>query len=355
MKSLPDSGGGLSREAIAELLGPISPERVAQLFSRARQVRRQISGRKIFLRGIIEISNFCGKDCFYCGIRRSNRKVSRYRMPEREVLSTTRAAFRHGYTSVLLQSGEETSSDFLSWVERLTGQIKQETEGRMRIVLSLGEQEPETYRRWRKAGADRYLLRIETSNHDLYRSLHPPDHLAERRLKCLQVLKRLGYQVGSGMLIGLPGQTPQDLANDALWLKEISVDMIGMGPYIPHPLTPLAGQAGIKSPAERLQLGLKMIAVCRIIMPEVNIAATTALGVLDPAGWEMGIRAGANVVMPNLTPPDYRQDYNLYQGKPAEEDGARGLDALRHRIAAGGDELASEEYGDSLHFRRRIG
>lgn len=355
MKSLPDSGGSLSREAIAELLGPISPERVAGLFSRARQVRREISGRKIFLRGIIEISNYCGKDCFYCGIRRSNREVSRYRMKEREVLSTARSAFRHGYTSVLLQSGEESSSDFINWVERLTRQIKQETEGRMRIVLSLGEQEPETYRRWREAGADRYLLRIETSNRDLYRSLHPPDHLAEKRLECLQALNRLGYQVGSGMLIGLPGQTPQDLADDALWLKEIAVDMIGMGPYIPHPLTPLASRAGIKSPAERLQLGLKMIAVCRIIMPEVNIAATTALGVLDPAGWEMGIRAGANVVMPNLTPPDYRQDYNLYQGKPAEKDGIRGLDALRRRIAADGDELVSEEWGDSLHFRRRIG
>jgi biotin synthase len=355
MKPDPEPDRPLSREAIRELLGPIPLGRVELLFAEARQVKQQTCGGKVFLRGIVELSNFCEKDCFYCGIRRSNPDVARYRMEEEEVIAAARAAFRRGYRSLLLQSGEEKTPQAVARVERLTGRIKTETEGRMRIVLSLGEQETETYRRWRAAGADRYLLRIETSSPRLYRSLHPGDHLHQRRLECLHTLRELGYQVGSGMLIGLPGQTPGDLADDALFLKEIDVDMIGMGPYIPHPRTPLARQAGKVSPAERLELGLKMIAVCRILMPEVNIAATTALGTLDPAGRELGLAAGANVVMPNLTPRDYRREYNLYQGKPLEEDGILGLESLRRRIAAGGDELVLDEWGDSLHFRRRMG
>lgn len=344
----------LSREKIVELLGPVSPGRLEELFAAARRVKRRTSGRKVFLRGIIEISNYCGKDCFYCGIRRSNPEVIRYRMEEEEVIAATREAFSRGYRSILLQSGEEQTEEAVARVERLTGRIKNETGGEMRIVLSLGEQEPKTYLRWREAGADRYLLRIETANPRLYRSLHPPDHRHEKRLECLHTLRELGYQVGSGMLIGLPGQTPEDLAGDALFLRKIDVDMIGMGPYIPHPATPLARRAGEASPADRLEQGLKMIAVCRLLLPEVNIAATTALGTLDPAGRELGLAAGANVVMPNLTPLPYRREYNLYLGKPLEEGGISGLEDLRRRIAAGGDELIPGEWGDSLHFRRRI-
>ena len=346
-------GENLRRAEIEGLLKLSAPGAIESLFGRARNVRDRHIGPFVYLRGIIELSNICAKDCRYCGIRKSNRDLERFLIPEDEIAAAARNARNNGFTSILLQAGECRDHEFVQLVERLIRRIKEESGGETGITLSLGEQRREVYRRWFAAGAHRYLLRIETSNPKIYRSIHPGDHLHSVRKKCLEYLREIGYQVGSGILIGFPGQTAADLAADACFLKEIDVDMIGMGPYIPHPATPMGRETAVASPAARLETGLKMIAVCRLLMPDINIAATTALQTLDDRGWARGIRSGANVVMTDFTPRRYRSAYDLYQGRFTSDPAVPPLRQLEELLNGIPEKIIPGAWGDAPHFFTR--
>jgi biotin synthase len=324
------------------------------LLDYAYDVKRRTVGTTVYFRGLIEYSNICVKNCYYCGIRRDNRSAHRYTMTPAEVIDAGLLAYRQGMGSIVLQAGERTDPAYIDTITGLIGGLKSASGGKLGITLSLGEQSPGVYRRWFDAGAHRYLLRIETSSPALYARLHPADHDYARRVECLRVLKGIGYQVGTGVMIGLPYQTVDDLAGDIEFFRDMDIDMIGMGPYILHNDTPLANGFD-DTPAsglERFRLALKMVALTRILLKDVNIAATTALQVLDPAGREKALRAGANIVMPNITPAVYRPDYTLYQGKPcADEEPDQCMGCLSTRIRMTGEEVGLNEWGDSPHFR----
>ena len=291
-----------------------------EIFAAAREVKVKCGKTETLPRGLIETSNVCAKDCLYCGIRKGNAKVPRYLIPEEEVIACIDEARRRGYPAVAFQAGEIESEANTAYYERLTacatGRAGSMTPP-LEVTLSLGEQTEEVYRRWKDAGAMRYLLRIETSNRELYAKIHPAECSFERRLGCIRTLKRLGYVTGSGVMIGIPGQTIRDLANDIVFFGDERLDMVGMGPYIEHPETPLSELARRSSEHEvRLDLTLKMIALARLYLHDVNIVAATALEVLDPEGGRnRGIEAGANVIMPVLTPRKYGCNYDLYPGK----------------------------------------
>lgn len=313
-----------------------------ELFAEAVAVRDRTIGDKVYLRGLIELSNRCRKNCFYCGIRRGCTETVRYELSDEQVLSAAEYAWRSGYGSVVIQAGERTDRAFVDWIELLVGRIKTLSDGELGITLSLGEQGREVYRRWFKAGAHRYLLRIESSSPDLYAKIHPADHSYDRRLECLGFLKEEGYQVGTGVMIGLPYQTAENLADDLLFFKTLDIDMCGMGPYIEYPGAPLAEISSYYTREERLQLALRMIALLRLLMPDINIASTTALHALHPQGRELGIAAGANVMMPNLTPDAVRGNYKLYDNKPLQDMDLRGFHVA-----------LDNAWGDSRHFTSR--
>jgi len=342
-----------SRDDLVALLLAEGEER-QQLFQRAQSVKLQTIGNKVYLRGLVEFSNICAKDCLYCGIRKSNKKVIRYEATDDEILDACRFAWQNRFGSVVLQSGELSSSAFVNRVDSLLRQIKQLSNDELGITLSCGEQSLETYRQWRKSGAHRYLLRIESSNPELYRKIHPENefHSFDRRLQALKDLKATGYQVGTGVMIGLPFQAIEDLANDLLFLKQIDVDMVGMGPYIEHEDTPLFEFRNlIKTKQERFDLALKMVATLRLLMPDINIAAATALQAIAPAGREKALTIGANIIMPNLTPCDYRKEYQLYEDKPClDEDAELCRNCLEARIELAGCEIGYGKWGDSKHF-----
>ena len=343
----------LTHRELAEVLA--WPDAQA-LFKAAYDVKRKHVGRRVAFRGLVEFGNACEKDCFYCGIRKSNDKVRRFRMTAGEIVRAAEWSCQAGYGNVVLQSGELTGEANAAFVEGVLRRIRAAAGDGFGITLSLGEQPEETYRRWKEAGAHRYLLRIETSNPALYAKLHPADHSWERRLGCLHALRRCGYQVGTGVMSGLPGQTIDDLASDIEFFAKEDVDMIGMGPYIPHPDTPL-GKDVPWTPdkaRDRLELGLRMIAATRLHLHDVNIAAATALQALDPEGREQGLLAGANVMMPNVTDGQYRADYLLYAGKPCLDENASACrTCLERRIAAIGEEILWNERGDSPHWGKR--
>jgi biotin synthase len=292
-------------DELALLLGVSDPE-AADLFAAADRVRADAAGDEIQLRALIEFSNHCRRNCHYCGLRSGNAALSRYRMDGQEIIDTARTAAALGYRTVVLQSGEDQhyAADLLAALLRT---IRAESD--LAITLSIGERSEEEYARLRDAGADRFLLRIETSSPDLYRELHP-DSDWHARLECLHSLRRLGYQVGSGVMIGMPGQTLEMLADDLLFLQSLDLDMIGVGPFIPNPATPLADAAG-----GTLALALRFVACLRMLCPSAFIPATTALGTLHPTGRQQALRAGADVLMPNATPMKYRERYQLYPGK----------------------------------------
>lgn len=343
----------LTRADLVRLLAEAEP---ADLFAAAYAVKERNIGKRVALRGLIEFGNICQKDCFYCGIRRSNDQVQRYRLDADDVVRMAVWAWRQQYGSVVLQSGELESEENTALIETVLRRISAETGGELGVTLSLGEQNEETYRRWLEAGAHRYLLRIETSNPALYARLHPPDHRFERRLSCLQSLHRLGYQTGSGVMIGLPGQTLEDLADDVLFFGRTDLDMIGMGPFIPHHQTPMRQDHGLTTEARQhlLQLSLKMIAVTRLYLHDVNIAATTALQAIDDRGREQGLLAGANVIMPNVTDVQYRSNYQLYDHKPClDENAAQCRTCLSGRIQSVGESISWGERGDPPHFHAR--
>jgi biotin synthase len=315
-------------------------------------------GNKVYFRGLIELSNICGKDCYYCGIRKSNPKVARYRMPDDEIVEAAIWAYHEGYGSIVLQAGEIQGDKFTDDIEQIIRKIKSETKGELGITLSLGEQNDSTYMRWYDAGAHRYLLRIETSDSDLYSTLHPSDHDYEKRKTCLYALKRIGYYVGTGVMIGLPGQTVENCADDILFFRDLDVDMIGMGPYIPHNDTPLGAPSDISGfdGSEQLEKALMMIAVTRIVLKDVNIASTTALQALNDLGREMGLKAGANIIMPNITDTRYRRGYQLYENKPClDENASMCRGCLESRIQSIGETIGYHEWGDSPHFNVRTG
>lgn len=274
--------------------------------------------RRLLLRGLIEVSNRCAKNCLYCGIRRGNRKVVRYHMTEDEVMACVEEAVRRGYPAVALQAGELETEANTAFYE---GVLRRLPPG-LEVTLSLGEQTEAVYRRWKEAAGGRvlrYLLRIETSNRALYAKIHPADCSFDRRVNCIRTLKRLGYVTGSGVMIGLPGQTRDDLLRDIDFFVAERLDMVGMGPYVEHPDSPLAGRDegwGMRDEEERLELALWMIREVRKRLPNVNMVAATALEALAPGrGRALGLVAGANVVMPDLTPEKYKLAYDLYPGK----------------------------------------
>ena len=342
----------LARDELAQLLSIEDEEGLQALFASAYELKVKCCGKRVAMRGLVEAGNVCAKDCLYCGIRKSNGNVSRYQLTADEIVRLAELDAKQGYASLVIQSGEIESEAHTRFIEDVLRRIAPLDLG---VTLSLGEQTEEVYRRWKEAGAARYLLRIETSNPDLYATLHPSGHSWERRVECLRALRRCGYQVGTGVMCGLPGQTYDDLARDISFFAEMDVDMIGMGPFIPHPDTPLG--AAHQAPGARRQaltMGLKMIAVTRLHLHDVNIAAATALQALAPDGRERGIRAGANVIMPNITDTKYRRSYQLYAGKPCLDENA-GLckGCLERRLAAIGETIDYGRRGDSLHYRRR--
>jgi biotin synthase len=333
-------------------LGEKNPVKLEELYREARACAVRHVGTKVYFRGLIEFSNRCVKDCYYCGIRKSNARVTRFSMEEAGILECAKMAQDMNYGSIVLQSGERRDEDYVCFIEGILRKIKVFTSGKLGITLSLGEQTADTYERWFRAGAHRYLLRIETSNPALYKRLHPEDHSFNARVECLKVLRRAGYQVGTGVMIGLPFQTHEDLIRDILFFKQEDIDMIGMGPYVPHADTPLVHAN--HDPEENFRLGLVMIALTRLVLKDVNIAAATALQTLDPSGREKGVLSGANIIMPNITPTDYRKFYQLYDNKPClDENALQCKSCLEHRIRAAGAEIGYGEWGDSPHALKK--
>ncbi|MFA7582081.1 MAG: [FeFe] hydrogenase H-cluster radical SAM maturase HydE [Proteiniphilum sp.] len=343
----------LSKQEIVTMLSLVGDDR-QQLFDHAAIIKRQQTGNTVWLRGLIELSNVCEKDCYYCGIRSSNQRIVRYNLSHDEVMQAVTQAHEKGYGSVAIQSGENSSKTFTQKINKIVLDSKKVTNGEIGITLSCGEQSEETYRRWFESGADRYLLRIETSSEELYKKIHPQDdlHSYSKRLGALESIRKTGYQVGTGVMIGLPFQTKEMLADDLLFMKRFDIDMCGMGPYMEHTDTPLfAFREQLPSPGERFSLSLMMVSLLRILMPDINIAATTALQVIHKEGREQAILAGANVLMPNITPKQYRDDYFLYNNKPvsARSDDDE-LAALEQRLRAIDHEIGFFRQGNSLHF-----
>lgn len=344
----------MTREEILRWLREEDETRLEELWQQANRERREKVGDKVHLRGLIEISNYCIRQCGYCGLRFGNRELERYRMSEEEILSCVGQAKSYGYGTVVLQSGEDYGIE-TEWLSRIIRRVKKETQ--LAVTLSLGERPDEDLEAWRKAGADRYLLRFETSDEGLYQSIHPslPGRVFDR-LAMLQTLKKLSYEAGSGVMIGIPGQTYASLSQDIDLFRELNLDMIGVGPYLPHPRTPL-GQGdgkytvpkGEQVPNTEL-MTYKVIALTRMVCPESNIPSTTALATINrERGRELGLMRGANVVMPNLTPLQYRAKYEIYPSKACiSEVPSECHSCLRDRIGAIGRKVGTGQ-GSRIH------
>ncbi|NVN95169.1 MAG: [FeFe] hydrogenase H-cluster radical SAM maturase HydE [Bacteroidetes bacterium] len=345
-----------SKSDLVELLKADGDDK-KKIFEKAAAIKKQYVGNKVYFRGLIEFSNICAKNCYYCGIRSGNKKLTRYYVTEAEVLDAVKYAHENKYASLVIQAGERSNKKFVNTITNLLHKINELTNNEMGITLSLGEQTEDTLIQWREAGAKRYLLRIEASNPELYRKLHPNNktHDFETRLNALHLLRKTGYQVGTGVMIGLPFQTIEDLADDLLFFKEFDIDMAGMGPYIEHEDTPLYQYRHLlMSKKERFDLSLKMVALLRIMMKDINIAATTAMQTLDKMGREKAIKVGSNIIMPNLTPVKYRDSYLLYEDKPCiDEEASECKNCLEARIHISGAEIGYGEWGDSLHFGKK--
>ncbi|NLK63027.1 MAG: [FeFe] hydrogenase H-cluster radical SAM maturase HydE [Fusobacteria bacterium] len=345
-----------SKKQIIDMLSLKNSDELNDLYEKAYQIKLDNIGGLVYFRGIIELGNVCEKDCYYCGIRKSNNKVNRFVFDKETIIECAKWCYTQNYGSIVLQSGESKDKNYVNYITELLKEIKKIGNGELGITLSLGEQDEDTYKAWYNAGAHRYLLRVETTNNSLFRSLHPKSHSLEERIKCLDILGKLGYQVGTGVMIGFPGQTVEDLANDIIFFKEKDIDMIGMGPYVRHSDTPfgqyLDNSDEVKK--ERLELGLKMIAVARIVLQDVNIATSTALQALHPLGRERGLKAGANIIMPVITPKIHRKDYMLYEDKPCMEDDAEDSKINIIKMVENiGEKVVLGKWGDSKHFSIR--
>ena len=341
----------MNEKEILELLK--SP--LEQLRGHAYLVKEQVVGRKIYLRGLIEFSNICRKNCYYCGIRCANGQLERYELSEKEVLEAADFAYQSGMGSIALQSGERQDKEFVSKIASLLTKIKKLSNGQLGITLSCGEQSEEVYRYWFEAGAHRYLLRIESGKQERYEKLHPKDsvHRFSERLKALESLRKCGYQVGSGVMVGLPFQSLEDVAFDLHFLSQLDLDMIGLGPYLEHDATPLYQYRETLWPKEhRLELALRSLAILRINLPDINMVAATSLSAVSPEqGKKLGLSFGANIVMPNLTPAKYREDYYLYQDRAAADVAQEEALGQLQKIAMElGEQVCLREWGDSKHF-----
>ena len=281
-----------------------------KLLREADRVRHDNVGDEVHLRGLIEFSNICRNNCLYCGIRRDNKLLQRYRMSEDELIETARRGTELGFKTIVMQSGEDMYYD----TGRMCRIIETIKKFDVAVTLSLGERKYEEYKDFRNAGADRYLMRIETTDKDLYHRLDPTMSW-QHRYECLLMLKELGYELGSGSMVGLPGQSVESIADDLLFMQKLEVDMAGIGPFIPHQQTPLKDTAG-----GTLDLALRTMALMRIMLPDINIPATTAMESLHPQGRIKALQSGANVVMPNITEGEYRKLYELYPGKICVND-----------------------------------
>ena len=323
----------LSKAEIVLLLN--SNESTQELFVAADRVRSQYVGDQVHLRGLIEFSNTCKMNCHYCGLRKDNSKIKRYWLTPDEIIELATKAESYGYKTVVLQSGEND----IYTVADMEYMIRSIKALGLAITLSIGEKTRSEYLSYKQAGADRYLLRIETTDQEVYAKLHPSMSF-ENRMRCLVELKELGYEVGTGCLVGLPGQTTESLADDILFFKEINADMIGLGPFIPNADTPLAHEEG-----GTFELSLKVMAITRLLLPDANIPATTAMETLNKQGRIIALQSGANVVMPNVTEGEYRQLYSLYPGKICINDTpAHCRGCITNKILSIG-RLVSKEYG----------
>lgn len=329
------------RSTLKSLILLTDQEERDYLFSTARQVREQFYGKKVFVRGLIEFTNYCRNDCYYCGIRKSNAQASRYRLSKDEIMECCETGYQLGFRTFVLQGGEdghytvEMLGDIISSIHRKFPDCA--------ITISFGEWSREAYEHWFQCGAERYLLRHETANEEHYRILHPEQMSLSNRKQCLYNLREIGYQVGSGFMVGSPGQTVDCLIEDIEFLQDLKPHMIGIGPYISHKDTPFCNEKN-----GTLEQTLNLLALLRIIFPKVLLPATTSLGTIDPGGREFGLLAGANVVMPNLSPVSVRKKYMLYDNKICTgEESAQCQKCLERRIESTGYEMVVER-GDSL-------
>lgn len=331
----------LTSEELHYLLTNISSETSSYLYEKADQVRQIYYGKKVYVRGLIEFTNYCKNDCYYCGIRKSNLKAARYRLTKEEILSCCKAGHELGFRTFVLQGGEDMHFDD-AFLCDLVSCVHSEFPD-CAITLSIGERSRSSYELLFQAGANRYLLRHETAAKEHYQKLHPHSLSLENRKKCLYVLKEIGYQVGTGFMVGSPYQKAEHLVADLKFIEELKPSMIGIGPFIPHQDTPFG-----QEPAGTLELTLFLIGLLRLMNPKALIPSTTALGTIDPLGREKGIQAGANVVMPNLSPVNVRKMYSLYDNKICTgEEAAECKHCLNQRMKSIGYEIVVDR-GDSL-------
>ena len=331
----------LAKEEWVALIQNRNQDAAQYLFEKARRLQHQYFGNKIYTRGLIEFTNYCKNDCYYCGIRRSNKKAQRYRLSREQIMECCQDGYGLGFRTFVLQGGED------GWftqeaLEELVDTIKT-TYPDCAVTLSLGERSRESYEGLFRAGADRYLLRHETADEAHYESLHPKELSAERRKQCLWDLKEIGYQTGTGFMVGSPGQTPQHLAEDLLFIRELQPHMVGIGPFIPHHDTPFAAEK-----EGTVEQTLFLTGLLRLMLPKALLPATTALGTIDPSGREKAILAGANVVMPNLSPTSVRKKYELYDNKICTGDeAAECRNCLNQRMEKFGYQLITDrgDYG----------
>ncbi len=304
----------VNEQELLFLLNNISSDEQEYLHKRADEVRRRSYENKVYMRGLIEFTNYCSRNCVYCGIRRDNKKAQRYRLTEDEILECAAVGNELGYKTIVLQGGEDsyfTDSRLVEIIKKIKSMFPENA-----ITLSIGERSYESYKKLFEAGADRYLLRHETASEELYAKLHPGASF-KNRAKCLKNLKEIGFQIGAGFMVGLPGQTNEDIVKDLMFLKELKPHMCGIGPFIPHEDTPLKNYKG-----GTLEVTTLMLSIVRLLLPKVLLPATTALGTIDKTGREKGIKAGGNVIMPNLSPIGVRAKYALYNGKISTGDEA---------------------------------
>ena len=333
----------LEKEEYIYLITSCKKEETEILFQKARDMQKKYYKNEVYSRGLIEFTDYCKNNCLYCGIRSGNTKAERYRLSQEEILSCTEEGYRLGFRTFVLQGGEDcyySAED----IGNLVSEIKKRYPD-CAVTLSIGEQEREVYQYWYGCGADRYLLRHETATKEHYEKLHPPGLSFEHRIQCLYWLKEIGYQTGAGFMVGSPYQTAGHLANDLLFLKELMPHMVGIGPFIAQKDSPFAN-----CPNGTLEETLLLLALVRLTLPHVLLPATTALGTIHPKGRELGILAGANVVMPNLSPAEVREKYQIYDNKICTgEESAQCLNCLSERVSSIGYQLVSKR-GDCAGF-----
>ena len=331
----------LSRGGYCFMMDHITEDGEAYLYEKARETARKHYGNRIYVRGLMEFTNYCKNDCYYCGIRRSNQKISRYRLTPEQIMECCKAGYDLGFRTFVLQGGEDpwfTKEKIAYLVSRIREKYPD-----CAITLSVGEWDHNAYKRWFDAGADRFLLRHETANPCHYASLHPPQMSSEHRKQCLRDLKAIGYQTGCGIMVGSPYQTTEHIAEDMEFMQELQPEMVGIGPFIPHHDTPFRDR-----PAGTLRQTLLLLAMVRLMLPTVLLPATTALGTIEKDGREKGVMAGANVVMPNLSPLDVRRKYMLYDNKISTGvEAAANIKELKRRMARIGYDVVTDR-GDHV-------